>query len=382
MIPPQFMARFATEAVDRFCFTADTELTEKHVAELPAGLEPAQEALLRQEIAHWAAKMWKESLAPASQLRFTFDYAFKLYVMSEPVLNYDTIMLDEAQDSNGIVEHFIKSQYTQKLVVGDPAQALYGWRGAVNIMDKFDGERLPLSQSWRFGNRIAEEADKWLEHTGTGISVKGNPAKDSIVSDGHMDSPDAILCRTNASAMAQAMKAMENGLRVALVGGTKALESLAYAAGALRKGEPTTHPELIAFTSWSELMAYTEEPGGGDLKALVGLINQHGVPAIIDACKNTVDERRGVPDVVISTAHKSKGREWKKVRVSDDFKEPKPVVDPLSGETGPGVILKAEAMLHYVTVTRAREHLDRGGLNWVDSYETIQRNGSKWMKIH
>ena len=34
----------------------------------------------------------------------------------------------------------------------------------------------------------------------------------------------------------------------------------------------------------------------------------------------------------------------------------------------PGVIDRHEAMIHYVAVTRAQEHLDRGGLKWIDNY--------------
>lgn len=379
LIPPDFLARYAMETVERFCHVADVNVSEKHVPELPVGMNIAQEALLRQEIARWAKKLWKDSIVPTSAHRFTFDHAFKLYAMSNPLVSYDTIMLDEAQDSNEIVEHFIKGQYGQKIVVGDPAQALYEWRGAINIMDRFEGERLPLSQSWRFGNRIAEEADKWLAHSGTGITVKGNPAMDSFVVDGGMTSPDAVLCRSNGSVMANAMNFMDHGLKVAVAGGTDALKSLAFAAGNLKQGKRSNHPELIAFRSWGELMSYTDEPGGGDLKAMVGLINRFGVGAIIDACNATVTERGGNPDIVVSTAHKAKGREWDNVQVSDDFPEPKPTINPLTGDAEPGHVLKSEARLHYVTVTRARRTLDRGSLAFADTHKPTTH---KTMTIH
>lgn len=293
------------------------------------------------------------------------------WVMDEPAIYFDTVMLDEAQDSNGIVEHFIKQQYVQKVIVGDPAQQLYAWRGAVNIMDRFEGERLSLSQSWRFGERIAEEADKWLAHTGTGIKVKGNPAMDSVVTDESFGRPDAVLCRTNATAVDRAMFYLSHGLRVAVAGGTKQLVALAYAAGELKQGKETTHQELIAFKTWKELVDFTEEPGGGDLKALVNLIQIHGVGGILDACKLLVDENKGNPDVTVSTAHKSKGREWMRVEVAADFKPPHGVPDPFGGEVTPGPIPKADAMLHYVTVTRARQSLNRGGLTWIDDYADL-----------
>ena len=368
---PYSLAVWVIEAVDRFCHTADLVVEAHHVPPLPLGLDVLQEETLKQEIVHWANKLWRDSQNPTSKHRFTFDYAFKRWVMDEPSVFFDTIMLDEAQDSNGIVEHFIKQQYVQKVIVGDPAQQLYAWRGAVNIMDRFEGERLSLSQSWRFGEAIAAEADKWLAHTGTGIKVKGNPAMDSVVADEFFGQPDAVLCRTNATAVDRAMFYLSQGLNVAVAGGTKQLVALAYAAGELKQGKETTHQELIAFKTWKELVDFTEEPGGGDLKALVNLIQIHGVGGILDACKLLVDENKGNPDVTVSTAHKSKGREWMNVEVAADFKPPHGVPDPFGGEPTPGPIPKADAMLHYVTVTRARQLLGRGGLTWIDDYEGV-----------
>lgn len=373
LLRPTTLASMALETVQRFCYSADPVVKQKHIPAMPLGLDLAQEEKLRREVTVWARKLWESATQVTSNLAFSFDHAFKMYAASSPDLHYDTIMLDEAQDSNPIVEHFIKAQSnTQLIVVGDPAQQLYGWRNATDIMGNFEGPRLSLSRSWRFGEDIAEEANKWLAHTDTGVHVHGNPSLASTVSNNTLNGPggrpQAVLCPTNSSAVVQAITFLERGLRVAMTGGTQVLVNLAYAANDLRKNKPTTHRELAAFRNWAELVAYTEEPGGGDLKAFVGIINIHGTPAIIDACKKMVDEHTGNPDVTVSTAHKSKGREWGTVLVSDDFREPKRVKDPITQIDGPGPILKTEAMLNYVTVTRARRHLDRGGLAWIDDY--------------
>ena len=71
------------------------------------------------------------------------------------------------------------------------------------------------------------------------------------------------------------------------------------------------------------------------------------------------DERYA--EVVISTAHKAKGREWDSVKIGSDFRQ------PAAGEDGkPGRVPRGEAMLAYVAVTRAKKTLDRGGLAWID----------------
>jgi len=66
--------------------------------------------------------------------------------------------------------------------------------------------------------------------------------------------------------------------------------------------------------------------------------------------------------VVVSTAHKAKGLDWPKVQVAD-FKAPEK--DDAGNPRPPA---RDEAMLAYVTVTRAKHELDRGGLAYIDDH--------------
>ncbi|MDP9799372.1 superfamily I DNA/RNA helicase [Catenuloplanes nepalensis] len=72
-------------------------------------------------------------------------------------------------------------------------------------------------------------------------------------------------------------------------------------------------------------------------------------------------------DVVVSTAHRAKGREWREVQIGADFREPRP--DPYGRHRLPA----DELMLGYVAVTRAQTRLHRSGLEWVDDYATAPR---------
>jgi superfamily I DNA/RNA helicase len=65
----------------------------------------------------------------------------------------------------------------------------------------------------------------------------------------------------------------------------------------------------------------------------------------------------------VSTAHKAKGREWPTVRIAGDFPEPR-----RSHNGQPGQVPRADAMLAYVAVTRARHTLDPQGLAWVEGW--------------
>jgi hypothetical protein len=150
---------------------------------------------------------------------------------------------------------------------------------------------------------------------------------------------------------------------VYLEGGGGEIKQLAEAAERLQNGQRAFHPELVAFKDWSEVIDYAEsDPGGSDLAVGVKLIEQYGAGEVIRAIDGTV--RTGSQDeLVVSTAHKSKGLEWDRVRIATDFKEP---LDKKTGEPLP--IPPADAMLAYVAVTRAKDTLDNAGLAWVHGH--------------
>ena len=80
----------------------------------------------------------------------------------------DFLLLDEAQDTNPVLEKVFTAQrgHAQLVMVGDSAQAIYGWRGARDVMSTFDATALTLSQSFRFGAAVATEAKGWLAIAG------------------------------------------------------------------------------------------------------------------------------------------------------------------------------------------------------------------------
>lgn len=277
-------------------------------------------------------------------------------------------LLDEAQDTNPVVEQIFLDQrsHAQLVMVGDSAQAIYDWRGAKDIMTGFDGTQLALSQSFHFGPRLAEEANRWLAIADAPIRLTGTETVPTEL--GPLSRPDAVLCRTNVGAMAQVMELLDTGYRVGLVGGGDSLRALALAARDLKEGRRTIHPELVLFPSWGELQDYAaHDPAGRDLQPLVDLVDTHGAAAILNAVAQLVPEQQA--EVTVSTVHKAKGREWGCVKIADDFGPPKDS-DQLddAGRAVPGPIDDGEARLAYVAVTRTRRRLDTGGLSWIEDH--------------
>lgn len=366
-------ARAASEAIDNFNNSNRARITERDVRLVIAGADQVSVDAARTYIARLAQALWDQAVLPGSKLRFTMQHAFKLLVEDMRDLAYDVVIIDEAQDSNDATMKFLEAQKgAQGIMIGDPAQTMYAWRGASDQIMRYDAERLFLTQSFRFGDRVAEEAMKHLPHTLTGVTIKGLSSINDIVTENEMESPDVILSRTNAGAMEHAISHLRAGKRVALVKGTKQILDLAFAARDLMAGRRPTNLELSAFENWGAFLEFVEEPGGGHLKALVKMINAYRIDPLIDMCKKMTpyDSRRPAHDVAVSTCHSIKGLEWDNVQIADDFFEPEPFENPLTQQLEVGVIDRHEAMVHYVAVTRARRHLDRGGLAWIDGYSS------------
>lgn len=359
----------ALKTVTRFCQSADADLSAYHVPHL-RGLEAEDlHARLVEVVLPYAQRAWADLQTPQEGVvRFEHDHYLKMWALTRPTIRADFLLLDEAQDTNPVIEQVFNAQrgHAQLVMVGDSAQAIYGWRGARDVMTGFDGTRLSLSRSFRFGPKLAAEANRWLAIVNAPIRLEGSPAVDTVLT--AVEHPDVILCRSNVGAMLEVMRLLDAGRRVALVGGGSALSALALAARDLKEGRRTNHHELMLFESWGELQEYAEhDPSGTDLLPLVDLIDDHGVDVVLAALARLSDEQSA--EVTVSTTHRAKGREWSSVRIADDFTEP---ADPdeldAAGLPLPGRIEQSEARLAYVAVTRARHELDLGGLSWINSH--------------
>jgi hypothetical protein len=358
VLAPAQAARLAMDTVARFCHSAAAELGPQHVPAVPGLDDPKTLGALRDAVVPLARQAWADLSRPDGRLRFAHDHYLKLWRLTGPRLEGDVVLLDEAQDANPVIADVVDRQgHAQRILVGDQCQAIYGWRGAIDAMATFKADqRLALSQSFRFGPAIAGEANKWLTLLQAPLRLRGFEQLPSRVAP--LARPGAVLCRTNAEAVTQLLAAAEQGRRAALVGGGTEIRRLAEAAVSLRAGLGTDHPELFAFKTWGEVQDYAaQDAAGSDLKVMVGLIDRHGPELVIQTMDSLVPEQRA--DLVVSTAHKAKGREWPSVRIAGDFREPK-------GEQAS--IPRSEAMLAYVAVTRARQVLDNDGLAWLDRY--------------
>lgn len=379
-LPPGLQARLVRDGVRNFCRGVDEQPQWWHMPRLD-GMDEHTETQVRQTLAPYARVMWedlqRDDAAGGGKFRFEHDHYLHMWGKMLPKLPYDFVLFDEAQDADRVISRVVQAQDAQTILVGDSSQAIYEWRGSRDVLASWPAHtRLQLSESFRFGPAVADEANKWLKLLDADMRITGRGPESTVGP--IIGWPDAVLCRTNATAAVEAMGALEDGKRVALVGGAEHIINLAKACKDMRSGRGTAHPELIAFRDWQEVQQYvSEDAEGSDLRAFVKLVDQQDPDVVIDAMRQLKPEQQQPwmkhrfvpPDVVVSTAHKAKGREWGRVRIASDFEEP---TDDEAGNPGP--VPRADAMLAYVSVTRAQGQLEPGGLSWINQRPELDQN--------
>lgn len=342
------LASIASRAVVRFCQTADAALTERHVPYqegLDVGDSFEHNGALREFILPFAEKVWQDAIDMRGRLPYKHDYYLKLWERTGPVIAADFILFDEAQDASPVLLSAIRQQtHAQVVWVGDSNQQIYAFTGAVNALAGVEGASCWLTQSFRFGQPVADVANEVLATLPTELRLRGNPALTSVV--GPVAAPNAVLTRTNAAGMREYLGWRARGKRPHLVGGGNEIVTFARAAMDLRDQGWTTHADLACFKGWDEVLAYVEQDAQGDeLRLLVKLVEDFGPETLIVELNHMIPEAKA--DVVISTAHKAKGLAWGAVALMGDF----PPFDKRGDD---------ENRLLYVAATRARTALDLG----------------------
>ncbi len=250
----------------------------------------------------------------------------------------------------------LSKQRAQVIYVGDRHQQIYAFRGAVNAMQSLDIAETRLSQSFRFGENIADLANKILFNVlDEEIPLRGFEKIDSHVGEVTDMVAGAFIYRTNAAALSNMVELVKIGREPRLEVDTGSLINNIEDAKKVKSGIKVHDGSVFeGFNNWEEVTEYTEEVTGNDLKPLVSLINKVGENALIDALlkSNSSDF-----DCIVTTAHKSKGLEFNKVKLGGDFFYKETVSD------GEKIITEDEARLLYVAATRAKKQLDISALN-------------------
>lgn len=340
------------ETIRHFCYSDDLKIDESHVPQIVGPYNEQTIEVMESDIALYAGEIWDLMRNVGEGIPITHDVYLKVWAMTNPILKKHFILFDEAQDANPVILGVLKKQVEPQMIyVGDPFQQIYGWRGAINAMEKIETDsQCFITQSFRFGQAIATMANTVLrgympKHKHPPL-IKGVPGKYSAVM--QIDKPDAVISRTNSGVVTQVFKYLEKGEKVYIQGGPNQLISMLKGVQDLQNGNKTYVEDLALFNTWQEVVDHSKTQEGSELKSLVTIVSKHGVAGLM----NTLYKTEKTPEpgsIVLTTAHKAKGLEWVNVKLDGDFKTVSPGGQPLA---------QGEINTLYVAVTRALSTLD------------------------
>lgn len=341
-------AYHAIKTLQSYLYSVDSELALKHVDEtiVKKGHNVSR-------VYANAAKIWALMCdLKDTKIPMIHDGYLKLFHLSKPDLSaFNIILFDEAQDANPVMADIVLNQKSNIVLMGDKHQAIYGWRGAMNVMDTITNfSEMYLSQSFRFGPSIANVANIILKLKDETVSLRGTEGVQSILAEVNTDYQYAVLARTNALLFDHAVGSLKNNIPLFFVGGFNATKIMS--AHNLKFGGYVADPEVRSFSSFIEMQDYSVAVHDLELKALCNLIVKYGkrIPELIDRVSSKIVDQKEAK-IILSTVHKAKGLEFNQVLLKDDFGNPEAKdIDP------------EEINLLYVAATRPLYVLTLNGI--------------------
>ena len=377
----KFLAYHAFQIMTRFMASRDKTIELKHV---PKDVEEKIYNNIRRytnmtedKILKETDKRKKSAMQIAQRLFSSFDFnsdvmlhdvyvkLVQLHYNGIPV-SEDVVLSDESQDVNPVFSDIVSRMTARVIAVGDNNQAIYQFRGAQDYLKEMPAEaEFTLTQSFRFIPEIAEKANELLEHM-TDLRLKGFEGVEE-------DNTSAVLCRTNMGCLTEAIFLMEADTPFALEGGVdnegfKMIEDIV----SLSNGDTynVRHPDLKGLRSIQEFEKELDEDLlNKEWKTSLRVIDKMGgIDSALSMVDRIKESQRKVPAdaVVITTMHKSKGKEWNTVRIANDAESVfyRTGVDEMGRKVREAIEFKdapvMEKNLFYVAVTRAKRNLSLG----------------------
>jgi len=273
---------------------------------------------------------------------------------------WDIVFVDEAQDLNAAQIAMVMSAVkpTGRIIaVGDPAQAIYLFRGAdsesiPNFINKLKAKTLPLSITYRCPKKVVELAQEIVPDIEAHESAPEGVVTDLDTSEllKTVSPGDFVLSRTNAPLIKYCLACLKAGIPANIQGRDVGANLLYF----IKKSKAKTINSFITYVNnWKdqEVKRLLSEKKSTDvcmdkaeclLNLCEGTLTIKDLKETIERLFNDVDDSK---KVMFSTTHKAKGLERDRVFVLSN-----------TYRYGPGV-MGEEANLWYVAVTRAKKEL-------------------------
>jgi F-box protein 18 (helicase) len=316
---------------------------------------------LRPKILKYASTIWRRMKDKDDKaMPMTHDGYLKLYQLSRPDISkeYDMIMVDEAQDSNPAVVDLVNHQKCAKVWIGDDHQSIYQFRGSSNAFKtiKIDHEYY-LSQSFRFGENVAYVANALLRREkNERVPLVGAGGEDRIIKDVLDEDKYTIIHRTNSALFSNAVECLQSHNKFGIVGGAdnSGIDLILDAYNVFSNNRSDIKdPFMKTFYDLDGMVAYARQAEDIEIMRMAMEVNKYksDIPYLVaEIKKESVSIAQA--DIILTTAHKSKGLEFNTVILEDDFFD-----FTEEGEQDYLPPKEEEVNLLYVALTRAQKQL-------------------------
>ncbi|XP_072858554.2 F-box DNA helicase 1 isoform X2 [Pogona vitticeps] len=327
------------QTLSTFFASADDAITEEHTPlwckntkgeRVPVGTE--EKRIIVEEASLLWDNMKKLTATREMAYKMTHDGYLKLWQLQKPSLSaYDAIFVDEAQDCTPAIMDIVLSQPCGVILVGDPHQQIYTFRGAVNALSEVPHTHIfYLTQSFRFGPEIAyvgatildvckKVRNKTLvgsnqEGDVTGVGVTGKVAR---------------LSRNNQTVFEDAVSVTneEVPVKIHILGGLTAfgLEKI-HDVWKLLHPEENLEVQDPFFRRWvkkgfGRLKDYAVKAEDKQLEMKIAIVEKYRdrIPELVERISRHHVPGQEMADCILGTVHKAKGLEFDTVQVADDF---------------------------------------------------------------
>jgi F-box DNA helicase 1 len=324
-------ARFTIDTLNNYLISSAPKVTKFHIP-YPAKIFYEQKKEIFPDFVYLANRLGR-LMCDGSDKRIGMlhDGYLKLYQLKEPRLNFDCILLDEAQDINPVTSTIIMSQTRSGkqinvpsiILVGDSHQQIYSFRGASDTLNTIRTTKtFYLTQSFRFDNKVATLANMIL-HTfkgekksvvgtapGNGTKPKWNPKNYTVIA------------RTNAAVFDKAVQ-LSGTHKIGFIGGIKG-----YRLNRIRDIYYlfASHPERISdkyikrFDQYNDLKTYARAVEDIELMSICKVVDtyKYSIPNLVKLISEKAVDASDA-EILLTTVHKAKGLEWQNVHLMSDF---------------------------------------------------------------
>ena len=129
--------------------------------------------------------------------------------------------------------------------------------------------------------------------------------------------------------------------------------------------------------SWQDYTTYAEQANDGEARILVKLVEEHGhdTPQLVEDIRHNAVRSEADADEALTTGHKSKGLEWDRVQLTDDFEFLEDLEFDLSQDPNARIPVQ-DVNLLYVAATRAKQAvtLNQETTSWIEKLPEHREN--------